>query len=109
MGLEGPCGPCTEIHYSHIEGTHGRQLVNAPHQDDVVELWNLVFIEHYLRLSGNLDQLENQHVDTGMGLERLTALLNGSRSNYDTDLFLPHFTLIKEFTRKEPYQGTYTL
>ena len=109
MGLEGPCGPCTEIHYSHIDDLHAKQLVNVPNQDDVVEVWNLVFIEHYLKFSGQLSQLDQQHVDTGMGLERLTAILNGSRSNYDTDLFQPLFEVIRKFSLKDHYQGTYSM
>lgn len=109
MGLEGPCGPCTEIHFSHLE-KGGQHLVNKPNQADVVEIWNLVFIEHFLKLSsGQLEPLDQQHVDTGMGLERLTATLNGSRSNYDTDLFQPHFEVIRQFTGQEPYQGTFSL
>lgn len=107
MGLEGPCGPCTEIHFSHLD--KGQHLVNVPHQEDVVEIWNLVFIEHFLALSGRLEPLEHQHVDTGMGLERLTATLNGLKSNYDTDLFRPLFEVIQESTEREAYQKTFTL
>ncbi len=108
IGLDGPCGPCTEIHFSHADGLGCRDLVNAPQNNgDVVELWNLVFMEHHLHADGSLSALKNKHVDTGMGLERLTAILNGSKSNYDTDLFLPLFDVISHWSKAASYAGTF--
>ena len=104
MGLEGPCGPCTEIHYSHTENINAKNLVNANTDQSVVELWNLVFIEHCRSQAGGpLEPLEHHHVDTGMGLERLTTVLNGSKSNYDTDLFSPLFEVIQNHTNAPIY------
>lgn len=82
MGPVGPCGPCTEIYY--IDG------------DKIMELWNLVFIEYERKDDGQLYLLQNKHVDTGMGLERLTRVLQGVQTNYDTDLFRPLFDIIEK-------------
>lgn len=82
MGSVGPCGPCTEIYY--MDG------------DKIMELWNLVFIEYERKDDGQLYLLQNKHVDTGMGLERLTRVLQGVESNYDTDLFGPLFNIIQK-------------
>jgi alanyl-tRNA synthetase len=82
MGPVGPCGPCTEIYY--MDG------------DKIVELWNLVFIEYERKDDGQLYLLKNKHVDTGMGLERLTRVLQGAETNYDTDLFGPMFDAIQK-------------
>ncbi|XP_027459806.1 alanine--tRNA ligase, mitochondrial isoform X4 [Zalophus californianus] len=89
MGDTGPCGPCTEIHYDLA----GR--VGAP---QLVELWNLVFIQHNREADGSLRPLPQRHVDTGMGLERLVAVLQGARSTYDTDLFSPLLSAIHQIT-----------
>lgn len=92
MGATGPCGPCSEIHIDHLPGTsHNRgQWVN---QDlpDLTELWNIVFIQYMRHQDGTVSPLPQNHIDTGMGLERLTAVLQGKSSNYDTDLFTPIF------------------
>lgn len=96
MGDTGPCGPCTEIHYDLAGGVGPPQLV---------ELWNLVFMQHYREADGSLHLLPQQHVDTGMGLERLVAVLQGKRSTYDTDLFSPLLDAIHQSCGVPPYSG----
>lgn len=91
MGPTGPCGPCSEIHIDHLPGTANRgQWVNKD-LPDLTELWNIVFIQYMRHADGTVTQLPESHIDTGMGLERLTAVLQGKTSNYDTDLFTPIF------------------
>ncbi|XP_057556463.1 alanine--tRNA ligase, mitochondrial isoform X5 [Hippopotamus amphibius kiboko] len=96
MGDAGPCGPCTEIHYDMAGGVGAPQLV---------ELWNLVFMQHNREADGSLQPLPQRHVDTGMGLERLVAVLQGRRSTYDTDLFSPLLSAIHQGCGAPPYSG----
>jgi alanyl-tRNA synthetase len=108
MGVTGPCGPCTEIHVDHIPGRKlAADKVNMGYSD-LTEIWNLVFIQYNRNADGSLKELPCRHVDTGMGLERLVAILQGKRSNYDTDLFEPLFKAIHKISRKVPvYHGRF--
>ena len=84
-----------------------KHFVNSSTNNSVIEIWNLVFMEHYQDVSGELSPLPSKHVDTGMGLERLTAVLSGSKSNYDTDLFKPLFQTISQWSGRKPYSGSF--
>lgn len=102
MGSIGPCGPCSELHIDlrneeEINRTPGYQLVNK-NNDRVIELWNLVFMQYNRKADGVLEPLPHNHVDTGMGFERLCMVLQNKISNYDTDLFAPLIKFIQEST-----------
>ena len=104
MGSAGPCGPCSEIHYDCTPENNGGHLVNKD-DPNVIELWNLVFIQYNRSEEGTLATLPNQHVDTGLGLERIVRVLQGKTSNYDTDLWTPIFDAIQEHTGARSYTG----
>jgi len=104
MGDTGPCGPCSEIHVdirSEDERARidGKELVNASHPQ-VIEIWNNVFMEFNRKADGSLEKLPAQHVDTGMGFERLCVVLQGKQSNYDTDVFQPLISFLENLSGK---------
>jgi len=108
MGESGPCGPCSEIHVDlrtpeEKAKVSGLELVNNDHPQ-VVEVWNLVFMEFNRKADKSLEKLPAQHVDTGMGFERLCMALQGKSSNYDTDVFTPLISKVEELSGKK-YTG----
>ena len=105
MGAQGPCGPCSEIHIDlrtaeEKATTPGRELVNKDHPQ-VVEIWNLVFIQYNRKADGSLEDLPSKHIDTGMGFERLCMALQNVTSNYDTDVFTPLIREVETITQTE--------
>ena len=104
MGETGPCGPCSEIHFdlrdeAEIAAKPGREMVNAGHPQ-VIEIWNLVFMQFNRKANGSLEPLPARNVDTGMGFERLCMILQGKKSNYDTDVFQPTIQRISALSGK---------
>ena len=102
MGATGPCGPCSEIHYylgDDLAAQDSRMLIDDT--GDLVEIWNLVFIQYNRDDTGALQPLPEKHVDTGMGFERMCSLLQGAENNYETDVFQPLIGRIAELTGKE--------
>jgi alanyl-tRNA synthetase len=106
MADTGPCGPCSEIHYYRGEdlGQNAADLVNGP-GDDTLEIWNLVFMQFDRDASGKMTPLPKPSVDTGAGLERITAILQGKSNNFDTDLFLPIIETIEQVSGKKYVGG----
>jgi len=105
MGETGPCGPCSEIHFdlrdeAEIAAIPGREMVNKSHPQ-VIEIWNLVFMQFNRKANGSLEELPARNVDTGMGFERLCMILQGKKSNYDTDVFQPTIGRIAALSGKQ--------
>ncbi len=102
MGDIGPCGPCSEIHVdirpeADRLAVDGKSLVNMDHPQ-VIEIWNLVFMQYQRKADGSLESLPARHIDTGMGFERLAMVLQGKSSNYDTDVFQPLIQKLEEIS-----------
>lgn len=111
MGQIGPCGPCSEIHIDlrnikEKKIIDGKQLINKNHPH-VIEIWNLVFIEFLRKNDNSLQKLNKKNIDTGMGLERLSMILQNKSSSYDTDIFFPLIQEVEKITHIK-YHGKYT-
>lgn len=107
MGISGPCGPCTEIYIDFTkQSANQAEQINKGYPN-IMELWNIVFIQYERLANGYIVPLPNHHVDTGMGFERLVSLLQGKKSNYDTDLFQPLFNAIQKRSNAPEYKGTF--
>jgi alanyl-tRNA synthetase len=112
MGETGPCGPCSEIHVDlrsdeDRKKVDGATLVNMD-DPEVIEIWNLVFIQFNRKADRSLENLPNKHIDTGMGFERLTMALQGKKSNYETDIFMPSINFLEKKSGKT-YNNNYDL
>jgi alanyl-tRNA synthetase len=101
MGETGPCGPCSEIHYYVGDEPENQKASGVNVSHEYWELWNLVFIQNNRKEDGTIEDLPAKHVDTGAGLERIVAVLQGKNSNYDTDLFLPIIKKIESISGKD--------
>ena len=98
MGETGPCGPCSEIHVNISDDLENAELVNAG-SPECIEIWNLVFIQYNRDETGKLHELPAKHVDTGMGFERVCAILQNKKSNYDTDVFTPIIDTVSKLSK----------
>ena len=112
MGDTGPCGPCSEIHIdlrtdAEIAAVPGASLVNTDN-DQVIEIWNLVFMQYNRKADGHLEPLPAKNIDTGMGFERLCMVLQGKTSNYDTDVFSGLIARLEEFSGRKYHTGDKT-
>ena len=105
MGETGPCGPCSEVHLDNTENGCTPDMVNAG-TPEVIEIWNLVFMQYNRKSDGSLDPLPSKCVDTGMGFERVCAVLQGKKSNYDTDVFAPLIGAVSALCGKPYADGT---
>jgi alanyl-tRNA synthetase len=112
MGAAGPCGPCSEIHIDRGEDACDKKWVRGHHCSvnggcaRYIELWNLVFIQYNRKEDGSLEPLPSRHVDTGMGFERIVSVVQGKKSNYDTNLFSPIISKIEELCGKKYQEET---
>ncbi len=109
MGDTGPCGPCSEIHIDlrsdeEIARIPGRELVNTDN-DDVIEIWNLVFMQYNRKADGHLESLPAKNIDTGMGFERLCMILQNKKSNYETDVFSGLIGQVEAFSGHKYAEG----